>query len=162
MGSGKSTAGKRLALQLGFPFIDLDKKIEEIYGMTIPEIFTLHGEDYFRKIESETLRNLLTSQGTVISAGGGTPCFDDNMEFMIRTGVTVYLRLTPGQLKSRIEGSTDQRPLIKDLKGDNLLKYIEEKLSFRESWYNRAEIITDGFNLDVNFLQNLIKSKLKI
>lgn len=162
MGSGKSTAGRKLASALGWSFIDLDKKIEEITGKTIPEIFAERGEDHFRKVESEMLRNLQSCGNTVISAGGGTACYCDNMDHMLATGVTVYLKLTPGQLKSRLSGSQENRPLLRGLNDEAMLEFIREKLASREEWYNRAEIIIDGFDPDIKYLQKLIKDKLGI
>ena len=89
----RSTAGKKLASLLGWSFIDLDNKIEEHTGKTIPELFSKYGEDYFRNIESEVLRNLKSQTNTVISTGGGTPCYENNMDFMLETGLTIYLKL---------------------------------------------------------------------
>jgi shikimate kinase len=160
MGSGKSTAGKKLASSLGWSFVDLDKKIEETTGKTIAEIFSERGEEYFRKVESEMLKTLVSGDNTVISAGGGTPCHGNNMEFMSETGVTIYLKLTPGQLKSRLAGSHQERPLLKGLNEEEMLEFIKEKLAFREKWYSRAEIIADGFDPDIKYLQKIIKERL--
>lgn len=162
MGSGKSTAGKKLASQIGWSFIDLDKKIEEHCGMPVTEIFSKHGENYFRKVETQILKSLKSQTKTVISTGGGTPCHDDNMEYMNKTGLTIYLKLSAGQLKSRLSRSTDERPLIKNLKAEELLGFIEQKLSSREKFYEQAEIIVEGINLDVNPLHSLIREKLDI
>ena len=134
MGSGKSTAGKKLASLMGWTFVDLDKNIEEFAGKSIPEIFEQDGESSFRQIEAKILRSLDSLKHTVISTGGGTPCYDDNMEFMLGTGLTLYLKLTPGQLKSRLSKSKGERPLIKDLGSGELLSFIEKKLFDREKW----------------------------
>jgi shikimate kinase len=162
MGSGKSTAGKKLASILGWSFIDLDKRIEEQTGMTIPELFSQHGEDYFRKIEAEVLKSLRSHINTVVSTGGGAPCHGDNMDYMIETGLTLYLKLTPGQLKKRLSESTGKRPLIKDLNNSELLSFIEDKLACREKWYNRAAITIEGINIDINLLHSLVKSSLNL
>ena len=162
MGSGKSTAGKKLASLLGWSFTDIDTKIEEHSGMTIPELFSQYGEDYFRNVESEVLKSLKSQTNTVISTGGGTPCHRDNMEYMLETGLTLYLKLTPGQLKSRLSESSTERPLLKGLTNEGLLGFIEEKLSFREKWYKRAELTVEGINLDINLLHSLVKSSLGI
>jgi shikimate kinase len=162
MGSGKTTAGKKLASLLGWSFIDLDKNVEEYTGKTIPEIFSQRGEDYFRNIETELLKNLVALTDTIISTGGGTPCYNDNMDYMLKTGLTLYLKLTPGQLKSRLSESKTERPLIKDLDPARLQYYIEEKLEFREKWYDRSEITIDGSDPDFNSLYTLIKSRLNI
>jgi len=162
MGCGKSTAGKKLASLLGWSFIDLDRKIEEHTRMTIPEIFAQRGESYFRDIESEILESFKSLSDTLISTGGGTPCHGNNMELMLSSGLTVYLKMTPGQLKSRLSEANGDRPLIKGIKDDEMLGFIEKKLSQREKWYNRADIIVDGLNLNINSLYSLIKSTLNI
>jgi shikimate kinase len=162
MGSGKSTAGKKLASLLGWLFIDLDKKIEEYAGKTIPEIFSENGEEYFRNLEAQLLKSLESCTNTLISTGGGTPCYKDNMDFMLQTGLTLYLKLTPEELKTRLSGSKGERPLIKDIDKDNLLSFIVEKLANREKWYDRSEIIVTGINLDIKLLLSLVKSKLNI
>jgi shikimate kinase len=162
MGSGKSTAGIKLASVLGWSFIDLDRRIEEHAGKTIPEIFSQHGESYFRILEAEVLKSLKSQTNTVISTGGGTPCHGDNMDYMLETGLTLYLKLTPGQLKNRLSESTRERPLIKDLSNEGLLGFIDEKLAYREKWYNRSEITVEGINLNISLLHSLVKSSLNI
>jgi shikimate kinase len=162
MGSGKTTAGKKLAYLLGWSFIDLDKRIEEYAGKTIPEIFSQSGEDYFRIIETQILRNLKMCTKTVISTGGGTPCYIDNMDYMIETGLTIYLKLTPAELKGRLSHSKGKRPLIKDLDQNELTSFIKEKLAVREKWYERSDITMDGIDLDINLLLSHVKSSLSI
>lgn len=161
MGSGKSTTGKELASHLKWSFIDLDEKIEKIAGMKVSEIFAEKGEDFFRKTESEALHSMVTETKAVISTGGGTPCFGDNMDFMLNNGLTVYLRVTPARLKSRLADASDQRPLLKDISKKELQKYISGKLSEREKWYCRAEIIIDGFDIDLSGLYSLVKKLIK-
>jgi shikimate kinase len=157
MGSGKSTAGKKLAASLGWDFIDLDRRIEDRAGKTIPQIFSQDGEEIFRKIESEVLRSIKSRTETVISTGGGTPCHGNNMDFMLETGLTVYLKMTSAQLTSRLLESTGERPLIKNIPDDQLNEFIKKKLAVREKWYERAIIIIDGINLDINRLLSMIK-----
>lgn len=161
MGSGKSTAGNKLAISLGWSFIDLDKEIEQKTCLTINELFTKFGEDYFRKIETDTLRNLTSPDDAVIATGGGSPCYNDNLDYMIGTGLTVYLKMTPGQLKSRLTGSYGERPLTKDKNEKQLTVYIREKLAEREKYYLRANIIINGKNLNVNYLKTLIINHLE-
>ena len=161
MGSGKSTTGKKLASHLNWSFIDLDEKIEQTTGMEIRDIFSEKGEAFFRKIESDTLKGMASESNAVISTGGGTPCFGDNMDFMLRTGLTVYLRMTPARLKSRLAGTSEHRPLLKDIGKDGLQEYITAKLAEREKWYSRAEIIVDGFNTDFSALYTVVKKLIK-
>jgi shikimate kinase len=156
MGSGKTTAGKNLSSLLGWTFVDLDRKVEEIAGMKIPRIFSDLGEDHFRKIESDALRELGEMKRVVISTGGGAPCHDNNMDFMIASGITIYLKLTPDQLRTRLASSTTERPLIKGLEKEDLLKFIEERLFLRENDYNRAEIVMEGYALDTRSLHKMI------
>jgi shikimate kinase len=157
MGSGKSTAGKKLASALGWKFIDLDKEIEERAGMSIREIFASEGEEKFRLLETEALNSLKNSVTTIISTGGGTPCHGNNIDLMLETGVTVYLRMTPAQLALRLLGSTGERPLLKNIPDEKLADFIGEKLSDREKFYNRSQIVVDGINLDINNLRTIIK-----
>jgi shikimate kinase len=162
MGSGKTTTGLKLAGLLGWPFTDLDKSIEKHTGLTIPEIFAIHGEQWFRGVESEVLRSLRSMKNGVISTGGGTPCHEDNMDYMLETGLTLYLKLTPGQLKSRLSGTKGERPLIKDLDEEGLLRFIEEKLAVREKCYNRAELNFNGFDNDIRSIYTQVRSRLNI
>jgi shikimate kinase len=162
MGSGKTTTGKRLAGLLEWSFTDLDKSIEEQTGLTIPEIFSLHGETWFRKVESEVLRSHRSLTNEVVATGGGTPCFGDNMEYMLDTGLTIYLKLTPRQLKSRLSGSKGERPLIKNLGTENLITFIEENLAIREKWYNMAELNFNGFDANVILIYSEVLARLNI
>jgi shikimate kinase len=84
------------------------------------------------------------------------------MKFMLSTGLTIYLKLTPEQLAKRLEGSSDERPLIKNIQGEELLQYIGKKLSERSEWYQKSHIIQNGFDLDINDLHFLIKSNLNL
>ena len=158
MGSGKSTMGKRLAALMGWQFLDLDEKIEEIAGKTIARIFSEDGEEEFRKIESETLKNLNPVANVIISTGGGTPCHSGNMDYMLEKGITVYLKMTPGQLASRLHDSSAERPLLKNIPDEKLLSFIGEKLSDREQWYSRAGIKVDGLNPEPKLLKSMIES----
>lgn len=161
MGSGKSTAGRRLASQLNWSFIDLDEKIEKMEGMKIADIFSLKGESYFRKVETKALKDLRFEKDTVISTGGGTPCFGDNMDFMLSSGLTIYLRMSPASLKIRLERSPENRPLIKDIDRKGLDGYITAKLAEREKWYSRAELIIDGLNENSTDLLSLVENWIR-
>lgn len=160
MGSGKSTASKKLAVSMNRQFIDLDKMIEEAAGKTIPEIFETEGEDYFRVLEAKVLRNTGSLKNSIISTGGGTPCHGDNMDYMLGNGLTVYLKLTPEQLASRLLGSTGDRPLIKNIPDNQLKDFIAEKLALREGYYSKAHIIAEGFVLNISVLQQAIETTL--
>lgn len=161
MGCGKSTAGRKLAALLGWDFIDLDRMIEQSAGKTISMIFAEDGEEKFRKTESEVLKSLENFSKTVISTGGGTPCHGDNMDFMLSTGLTVYLEMKPLQLVSRLMRSSTDRPLIKNIPDEQLPGFIENKLAAREKWYRRAHIIIESNDLDVNQLSSVITERIK-
>jgi len=162
MGSGKSTAGKKIASALGWTFIDLDRKIEERAGKTIPKIFEQEGESHFRSIETDVLKSTGVLSATVISTGGGTPCHGNNMDFMLETGLTIYLRMTPVQLTRRLLNSSGERPLLKNVPDEKLVSFIEEKLAFREKWYNRANLLIDGTDIDISMLSARIRDELTI
>lgn len=161
MGSGKSTAGKKLAYLMGWSFMDLDRKIEKAAGKTIPRIFAEDGEEYFRKIESDVLKSLNITGNVIVSTGGGTPCHGDNMDYMKMTGVTVYLKMTPRQLVTRLLNSSGNRPLLNDVPIEQLPLFIEEKLALREKWYNKADIIVDGLIPNLELLRSIITSKVE-
>lgn len=162
MGSGKSTVGKDLASILGWSFTDLDKEVEQSAGKTIREIFSHNGEDYFRNLETQVLRNLEINSDRVISTGGGTPCHSGNMDFMLENGLTIYLKMTPYELRNRLSGTAGERPLIKDLDQVQLLSFIEERLLVRSKWYERSEMTVDGNLLDISLIVPTVKSRLNI
>lgn len=149
MGSGKSTFGKRIARQMGYDFIDLDKLFEETYKICISNFFIKYGEEVFRKIEHELLLKNLGYLNTVVSCGGGTPCYFDNMELMNAAGLTVYLKLTPAALANRLECSRKERPLLQNLPGIDLPDKISKHLKQRESFYLKAQMVLDGISINI-------------
>ena len=156
MGCGKTTWSRKLAAHLGYDFIDLDHLLEEQAGMTIAEYFASYGEEAFRILESEVLKQTAYSNNTVISTGGGLPCFFDNMNWMNAHGKTVYIKLSPKTLVDRLEKGKAKRPLLRDKHGDELLAFITEKLAEREDYYLQSDYIADGISLSVEHLEALI------
>jgi shikimate kinase len=149
MGSGKSHEGELLASHLGLPFIDLDQKIEEEQGRTISEIFRTEGEGSFRSIETLALQQVvhqLLSKSVsanfagVISTGGGTPCYHDNMDWMNANGITIWLNLPVAELIKRLSKEKSKRPLIADLNDNELHEFIEKKLEERYPYYSKSAI----------------------
>ena len=131
MACGKSSVGRKLAKALGMPFLDLDKAMTQKADMSIPEIFELHGADFFRKIEQEALHETFTLPPTIIATGGGAPCFFDNMEQMNQQGVTYYLEVNLDILASRLFAGRAKRPLVNHFTEREALKaFIEQKLKF--------------------------------
>ena len=145
MGSGKTTVGQLLATQLGYSFIDMDNHIEGKLFKSVSQIFTELGEDQFRLLERQCLHEVAEFDQVVISTGGGVPCFFDNMEYMNKQGVTVYLKLSSADLAERLELShANKRPLLANRKGEELLHFISEELVKREPFYSQAAFSVSG------------------
>ena len=143
-GSGKTTVGKELAKSLNCNLIDLDEYIAKKENLAIPAIFKTKGEDYFRKTESACLKELLAkAKNAVISVGGGTPCFGQNMKIMSEGGKTIYLKATPQTLTTRLSEDKNIRPLFAKFKGDKLKEKVESMLGHRERHYLKADIKLD-------------------
>lgn len=169
MCSGKTTFGKALALESSLNFIDLDDYITDKHKSSISEIFASSGEEVFRKIEKEALHETSELNNTVISCGGGTPCFFDNMEFMNSTGITVWLETSRDVLLKRLIEENEHRPLVKGKSPEEIRDIIERHLSLREHFYKKAQIICNGDFLENeeeinstvrNFLETLHKNTL--
>ena len=141
MGSGKTTLGRILAPHLNMSFIDLDASIEKHHFKTIAQLFEEKGENEFRKIEHNALLEVSCFENTVISTGGGTPCFFDNMDIMNANGLTVYLQLSPPQLVARLKAGKAKRPLITGKDDEELLHFIEGNLEKRKVFYEQAKVI---------------------
>ncbi len=163
MGSGKSTLGKKLALVFRKEFVDLDRFIEKESGQSISEIFNTLGEDEFRKLEKRCLHKVLeTHTKSVISLGGGSICFFDNLETVKQNGLLIYLQLPPKVLAERLKKSKTVRPLVQNLKSEDLLQSIEDKLAARLKFYEQAHLIVNGLNLTAQLLQhNIIEFQKK-
>jgi shikimate kinase len=157
MGSGKSTLGSQLARRLDYQFVDMDQLIEDTAEMSIPEIFDEHGEEVFRKWEHDILLELCQRDKLVISTGGGVPCHSGNMDLMNSHGNTIYLRLSPEALLSRLIKSRTERPLIKGKSETELLDFIESKLKTREEYYMLATQVVDGLNMKAESLAGLLR-----
>lgn len=138
MGVGKTTLGKALARHLRVAFIDLDWYIEERFHKTVGELFAERGEAGFRELERNMLHEAGEFEDVVISTGGGAPCFFDNMDYMNRTGQTVFLDVRPGVLFRRLRVAKQQRPILQGKKDDELLAFIEEALARRAPFYTQA------------------------
>jgi shikimate kinase len=152
MGSGKTYWGKKWALQNGMAFYDLDEEIERKEGKTIALIFEQEGEAYFRKIETKTLHAFTAIENCIIACGGGTACFNHNLDWMNTNGKTVYISAGPQYIFNRISEEKDKRPLIKKFNEAELLFFIEQKLKEREPFYKQAKLILPVDELDENSL----------
>lgn len=148
MGAGKSTLGKALAKTLDLKFIDLDDFIVSRQHKTIKEIFAEVGEDGFRQIERNSLEEVAAYEDVIISLGGGTPCFFDNMEVVRRSGRSVYLKPTEEVLLQRLIHGKHKRPLLADKNDDEILAFIRQQLEWREPYYKKAEIVFNASHLE--------------
>ena len=157
MGCGKTTWSKKLAAHLGYEFIDLDNVLQDKVGMTIAEYFARHGEDSFRKLESSILKETDYAENTVVSTGGGLPCFFDNLQWMNANGKTLYIKLSPKTLAERLENAKTERPVLRGKKGDELVDFIAEKLAEREGFYMQASHIISGIDLSVEKIKKALE-----
>lgn len=143
MGCGKTTLGKKLANRLAYDFIDTDQYIQEVEKRKIMNIFALQGEEYFRKIEHETILKLSFVEKSIISVGGGLPCYQNNMKILLQMGTVIYLQRPAKELYQRLMQSQNDRPLLKNKTVGMLSDYIEYTLKEREVFYRQADLILD-------------------
>src|SRR5688572_23576380 len=148
-GAGKSTLGRELAVLLNYPYFDLDAEIEQSAGISIPEIFSQFGEEYFRELESNILKKVsFSAEKAVIATGGGTPCFHNNLEFMNAHGLTVYLKAGPQILANRlVKTDLTNRPLFQGKTKDDLHHFLAETLAKRATFYAQAGIVFESLSL---------------
>lgn len=152
MGCGKTSIGRKLAISLGFEFIDLDAYIERKTGITIREIFKTDGEDQFRNYEHKSLIELNNIDNLVVATGGGAPCFSGNMELINKSGLSIYIDMDPLSLTNRLKNSTKERPLISGKSEKELLEFIETSLEQRKKFYQKSKITVQGLNADLNLI----------
>ena len=157
MGSGKTTVGKALSKETGMMFYDLDWYIESRMHKSVSQIFAEKGEEGFRKIEYNMLHEVAEFEDVIISCGGGTPCFFDNMDYLNQQGDVVYLKATPETLYKHLLMAKVERPLLKDKTPDELIAYITEHLKQRAPFYEKARHI-----LDVNVLDEYDKIQTSV
>ena len=162
-GSGKSTFGRQLAKEMGFPFLDLDQLIEERYQLKISEIFSMHGEGTFRDWESLVLQDTLKQdRAYILASGGGTPCFNDNMDLINAQAISVYLDVPLGSISRRLQTSkAQQRPLFQGLDLGELTLKLKSLLVSREYFYSQAKIKLSGEDFSAELLLVELISRLK-
>ena len=165
MGSGKSTIGKILSAELKMNFVDIDHIIEARFKKTIGQIFSTEGEEQFRLLERDVIKNEFTgNSNSVVSVGGGLPCFHNNMETMNSLGVSVYLKMSAEAIYERLsqlpETARLQRPLLANKTKEELRYYIENTLNTREPYYNKAQFVISNETFDANLTAGRIKTAL--
>ena len=143
---GKSTFGRKLAEEKGMDFLDLDRAFEERYHYTVPMFFQRFGEEAFRKLETQMLHTTADLDNVVVSCGGGTPCYGDNMDFILAHGTAIYLQMPVDALVGRALRSRNPRPKLHGLPEEELRREIAAGLKEREGVYLRAHVVIDGTN----------------
>ena len=162
MGSGKTTVGRKLARALNYTHLDLDVLFENEYKIKIVDFFAKYDELAFRKIEHNLLLSTFGLENHVISTGGGTPGFYNNMDLMNQHGISVYIKMNPKSLFVRLLRSKRTRPLTSGLDEVALQKSIIKKLAERKKFYSTAQIIIKGENINVDELTGILKTKFAI
>ena len=157
MGSGKTTVGKAFSKETGIMFYDLDWYIESRMHKTVSQLFAERGEEAFRKIEYNMLHEVAEFEDVIISCGGGTPCFFDNIDYLNQQGDVVYLKATPETLYKHLQMAKVERPLLKGKSEEELIAYITTHLKEREPFYEKAR-----YTLDVNVLDDYDKIKVSV
>lgn len=156
MFSGKTTIGHKLAVKLGYRWLDIDHFFELQFHTSIPIFFKHYGEEAFRKIEQKLLHSTAELDNTVISTGGGTPCHFDNMQWINQHGISVYFDVSVQTILHRAASSKKPRPILAGLTDDERALFIRQQLNSRMSYYQKAQIIFPADNPDLNQLARLI------
>ena len=160
MAAGKSTIGPILANTLGWDFFDLDKEVEKQEGMKIVELFEQKGEDYFREIETTTLKKLSEDEGSIISLGGGAIASEVNFAIIKSTGKIIYLKSSPEMAYKRLRFKKDRPAFVFD--GDEVptkeqfLERINQLLDSRKKYYEQCDFIVDTDNQTVGKTVDII------
>lgn len=158
MGAGKTTLGRKIADRLQYRFLDLDEMLEISTGYPIAVFFEKFGEQAFRQKEKEVLHNHLADKDTVLATGGGTPCYEDNMEMMNRAGVTVFVDAGHETIMKRLSGKFHIRPLLSHIPEDSLPSFIAGHMASRRVFYEQAKLMIKPEEPDIITLINRIIS----
>lgn len=162
---GKTTIGKELAKRRGQMFYDLDWYIEERFRKRVPQIFAEEGEEAFRKKERNMLHEVAEFENVVVSCGGGTPCFFDNIDYMNQAAEVIYLKASPETILSHLKISKGKRPLLEGMSPEELQTFVTDQIQTREDFYLRARHVVDVDVLNsaekINRLVELIETEIK-
>lgn len=148
MGCGKTTFGRALANRLGRQFIDLDFYIEQRFHASVASIFAERGEEGFRRLEWEMLHEVAEFSDVVVACGGGTPCFFDNMDYILSKGKVVWLDTSVERILTRVRKKLEKRPLLAGKNEEELRSFIAGGMEERRIYYSRAHIRTDSYHLE--------------
>ena len=160
MGSGKSYWSKELSKKLKCGGYDLDFLIESNEEKTISEIFADDGEEYFRKTEAKILRWFGEKKIFVLATGGGTPCFHANMEWMNKTGITIWIDESIDVLAERLAPEKEHRPLIRNLNNNELKDFLSNKLEERKPFYSQSKIHLQEKDIQLKNILQLVKEDI--
>ena len=152
MGAGKTTAARRLAQRMGWEVVDTDALFEEKYKISVNDFFNKYDEPLYRKLESEVLKATESLDHVVVSPGGGTACFFDNMDWMNQHGLTVFLRISPQAAVDRVIHSRHKRPLVEGKSEEELTEFVNQHYASRLPFYEQANIIVKSEDLDLDAL----------
>ena len=160
MGAGKTTTARRLAQRLGWEVADTDALFEEKYKISVNDFFNKYDEPLYRKLESEVLKATEGLENVVVSTGGGTACYFDNMEWMNNHGLTVFLQISPKAAVDRVIHSRHKRPLAEGKSEEELTEFVNSHYASRMPFYEQARLTVKSEDLDVEGLLLSIKENL--
>lgn len=162
-GAGKTTLGKKLAKLLMYSFVDMDDLIIEQEGKSIEQIFEIHGEDYFRQKETKVLRSLIdNNDNLLISTGGGTPCFYDNISLINSNGLSIWISPSAETIALRLWNSENRenRPMLKNKTESEVLGFVINKLNERTEFYSQSKIKLQSDSIQAEDLFEIISSNI--
>lgn len=142
--SGKSTLGEALARKMGWEFADTDRLMEASTGLTVPQLISSHGDEAFRRLETDALESCLSRDQLVVATGGGLPAYHQNMDRMMRAGLTLWLNPHPEEMVRRIASSDGQRPMFAGLKNEEIMAKLAEIMEQRRHFYEKAAFAFNG------------------
>lgn len=163
MGSGKTLVSKELSVLNNFKNFDLDTEISKQNNSSIAEIFKKKGEIFFRKTEKEVLEKILsTEKNIILSLGGGTPCYYNNIDSINEKTISVFLKTNVKTLAQRLSSEKDKRPLIQNISNEDLPEFIAKHLFERNPFYNQAKITINTNNLSAREIAEEILTQIKL
>lgn len=156
MGVGKSTIGKKLAHKLEYNFIDIDDLFENRFKISVSSFFDKYGENLFRELENKLLKETYKLKNTVVSCGGGTPCFFDAMDEINKHGLSIYLYMPIEAIANRLENAIRPRPLVKEKNHAEIIDEIQHLWDKRELFYEKSKLKYNAINPNIDEVINLI------